>query len=336
MENMEFDSLVFIFEGVKFDELISLREKIFLKHFQCLDHHDQISKQNLTSKIDSNETVKAPKDVVNSNQPEQKEDIFDDISNLNEEDESLIYPTESISMDENFILKCPFQCDEVPETDWSVDTLFAHIFCSHTNDVKNNYYVSIDTFIEKLSSKLSLKRCIFKCDNSKNRYSRNVTQFDYPTLRSLKTHYYRCHVDEPVICDNCGESLKNQMAYYTHARYCTVREECSICNDGKKRILREHMRYVHREKDFPCEEDGCSLMFKRKFQLRKHVRTFHKKEKPFICDKCGTKMANFHNLMDHRIKMHGDKKKNFNDYKKMIRSGQHPFLPADSVIPIYM
>ena len=61
-------------------------------------------------------------------------------------------------------------------------------------------------------------------------------------------------------------------------------------------------------------------------------------ERPWqaFCDKCGTKMANFHNLMDHRIKMHGDKKTNFNDYKKMIRSGQHPFLPADSVIPIYM
>ena len=333
MENLEFDSLVFIFEGVEFDELVSLREKIFLKHFQCLDHHDQISKQNLTSKIDSNETVKAPKDVVNSNQPEQKEDIFDDISNLNEEDESLIHPTESISMDENFILKCPFQCDEVPETDWSVDTLFAHIFCSHTNDVKNNYYVSIDTFIERLTSKLSSNKCNFKCDKSKNK----MIQYDYSDLRALKAHYYRCHVDEPVICDNCGESLKNQSTYYMHSRHCNIRKECNICGDGKTfKSLKGHMRNFHGEKIIQCQEDGCSFTARAFEQLRKHVRTIHKKEKPFVCDKCGIRMAQFHNLQDHRAKVHREKKPSFTEYKTMIRSGQHPYLPADSEIPSYM
>ena len=67
------------------------------------------------------------------------------------------------SSSDSLTLECPFNCDEVPDSDWTVDTLFAHIFSKHWSDVKNNFFVSIDTFIERLGSQLSSQKCAFKC-----------------------------------------------------------------------------------------------------------------------------------------------------------------------------
>mgnify|MGYP007048740954 CR=1 FL=1 len=46
-------------------------------------------------------------------------------------------------------------------------------------------------------------------------------------------------------------------------------------------------------------------------------------------------MSKFANLSDHRLKMHGKKFSSFKEYKQMIKSGKHPFLSPDSVIPLY-
>ena len=49
-DNME-ESLVFIFEGATFDELILYRDQIHQKHLQCVDHsHSQISEGGQTIK----------------------------------------------------------------------------------------------------------------------------------------------------------------------------------------------------------------------------------------------------------------------------------------------
>ena len=77
MENMDSESVVFIFDGASLDELMSLKEKVLLKHFQCHDHHDQILKHNLASQSVSNDLTKAPKDVFQTNQSKQKENILE-------------------------------------------------------------------------------------------------------------------------------------------------------------------------------------------------------------------------------------------------------------------
>ena len=46
-------------------------------------------------------------------------------------------------------------------------------------------------------------------------------------------------------------------------------------------------------------------------------------------------MSKFANLSDHRLKIHGKKFSSFKEYKQMIKSGKHPFLSPDSVIPLY-
>ena len=96
------------------------------------------------------------------------------------------------------------------------------------------------------------------------------------------------------------------------------------------------MRNAHEEKKIKCPVDGCSIKFSQTYDLKVHIRVVHKKEKPLVCDKCGTKMAQFQNLKDHRIKVHREGKITYKEYKEMIRSGQHQFLPKESEFPVYM
>ena len=207
------------------------------------------------------------------------------------------------------------------------DMLFGHIYSKHGTDVKNNFFVSIDTFIGKLSSRLSSKTCALNCKTG------NV----YSDLVALKTHYYRCHAEEPVICTNCGDTFTNPMTYKSHTRACHAqKKECSLCGGKVFKFIKIHMKRVHGEKKIKCQFDGCSIKFTDNNELKRHTRVVHKKEKPFVCDKCGTKMAQFINLRDHRIKVHRQHKLTYKEYKEMIRSGQHQFLPKEGELPAYM
>ena len=173
--------------------------------------------------------------------------------------------------------------------------------------------------MDRLTSKLSSKKCALKCKRSGNVYS---------DLVALKTHYYRCHAEEPVICTNCGDTFTNPMTYKDHTRSCHVQtKECSLCDGKAFKFIKNHMKRFHGEKKIKCQLDGCSLKFTDNTELKKHTRIVHKKEKPFVCDKCGTKMAQFLNLRDHRMKMHRQDRLTYKEYKEMIRSGQHTFLP---------
>lgn len=314
-ENME-NSLVFIFVEATFDELNLLKKQIYQKHFQCVDHSES-QKDDQENK--SNEDNEDTSDIIKAIEPDEEATQQNTNTNITEDETSL----------DSLLVECPFNCDELPESEWTADSLFAHIFSKHRSDVKNNFFVSIDTFIERLGSELSSQKCAFKCEKSRN----------YADLRALRDHYHRCHTDEPVICSNCGDSFKNSKTYYGHTRACHVEKKtCDICNNGKiyKKIYHHMYQHHNREKNVNCEVEGCSIRFKGQHELEIHTRIVHKKEKPFVCEKCGIKMSKFQNLKIHRMKVHSEKFINFNDYKEMIKSGQHNFVPKGSIIPKIM
>ena len=317
-ENME-ESLIFIFEGATYDELILSRDQIHQKHLQCTDHsQSQISEE--TQKISETKADTEPSSDSTFEDPELSKPSSDSTS---EEPEL----SEHRSFDDGLVLECPFKCEYIPDSQWTSDMLFAHIYSKHVNEVKNNFYVSIKTFIERLTSKVSSKNCAcaFHCKSG----------VVYTDLVQLKIHYYRCHAEEPVICSNCGEKFTNKMTYQGHTRSCHRQaKECSLCG-VKAKCIRTHMRNAHEEKRIKCPVDGCSIKFSQSRDLKIHVRVVHEKEKPFVCDTCGTKMAQFQNLKDHRKKVHRQDKITYKDYKEMIRSGQHQFLPKESEIPAY-
>ena len=330
------EGIVFIFDQATLDDLTLLREQIYQKHLQCSDHSQLLEDHQ---KNEMNEDIKGliKRESDKDGKDENKEDTndtnkateSDEDGKLQEQDKDVLATFKDNSSSDPLTLECPFKCDEVPDSDWTVETLFAHIFSKHWSDVRNNFYVSIDTFIERLGSELSSQKCAFKCEISRN----------YADLRALRDHYHRCHTDEPVICSNCGDSFKNSKTYYGHTRHChAVQKTCDLCNNGKtyKRIYHHMYQHHNREKNINCEVEGCSISVKRLHELEIHTRIVHKKEKPFVCEKCGTKMSKFQNLKIHRKKVHSEKFFNFNDYKEMIKSGQHNFVPKGSKIPKIM
>ena len=337
-------SPVFIFEGVSFEELIFLEKQIHQKHLLCSDptlldddeNNDNDDQKTQHSRTDDPQTIESDLVETYKNQTQEQTHLMKGIESdkeLHIEADPDTY--EKKSSDDILTMECPFKCPEVPDIKWTVETLFAHIFSKHIRDVKNNFFVSIDTFIDRLSSKLSSYNCAFECERSRHVYDDIV---------ALKNHYQRCHVQDPVICAHCGDSLMNEKIYIEHInRTCNAviraRQKCNLC-DGKtiKNItqLKIHMRNVHGERKFMCDVDGCSLKFVSQVFLTKHKRAVHKKEKPFVCDKCGSKIAKFGNLRDHRIKVHREGKITFKDYKEMIKAGQHQFFSKESEIPSYM
>ena len=314
-ENME-DSLVFIFAEASIDELVLLKEQIYQKHLQCSLPSKLLKSQNNKN----NEDQRDPKSAESCDEGKMQEQ--------DKEGKDVLDSSKSISSADTLTMECPFKCDEIPDKEWNEDTLFAHIFSKHWNDVRNNFFVSIDNFIDRLSSKLSSTKCALNCEKSRRVYQ---------DLVALKTHYRRCHAEEdPVICPNCGACYRNSMSYYDHTRSCHG-AECDLCNNGKKyKDIRAHMNQKHKEKTIGCDIQGCKLKFVSIGEQKVHVRVVHKKEKPFVCDKCGIRMAQIFNLKEHRIKVHREGNLTWKDYKEMIRSGQHDFVPKGSEIPTYM
>ena len=331
------EDIAFIFEGATLDDLTLLKEQIYQKHLHCGAHSQLSEDHQINEKIRDLNRRESDED---GKLEDKKNDVLDQIDSINDTEsdedgklqdkdkEDKVCPTEDKSSADSLTLKCPFKCDEVPDNNWTVDTLFAHIFSRHRSEVKNNFFVSINTYIDKLSSELSSKNCAFKCEKSRNSYA---------DVRALRVHYFRCHADDPVICSKCGESFLNSLTYSNHKRLCHLdKKTCDLCDNGKiyKNIL-VHVRNVHGEKKFECKVEGCKVKFITPGDLRRHVKVVHKKEKPFVCEKCGIRMAQFFNLREHRTKVHGEGILTFKEYKEMIRSGNHNFVPKESDIPKY-
>ena len=112
---------------------------------------------------------------------------------------------------------------------------------------------------------------------------------------------------------------------------------CELCGkvSKNKRAHTKHVKAVHPKKTFQCSDTNCQKTFKGSQTLKKHLKLVHQKLKQFVCDKCGTKMSMFGNLMDHRLKLHGDKKQSIAEYRSLIASGKHPYLEADSPMPTF-
>ena len=57
---------------------------------------------------------------------------------------------------------------------------------------------------------------------------------------------------------------------------------------------------------FTCDIPGCSKRFGRVAHLKRHLRTLHITEKPYVCV-CGKKFSRMDNFHDHHRRVHGGK-----------------------------
>lgn len=75
---------------------------------------------------------------------------------------------------------------------------------------------------------------------------------------------------------------------------------CSICNKTF-RILKDHIRNVHCEKQFFCGFEGCDKGFSKKHGLERHLMTHSDDFKPFQCPKCLRKFVERLQLERHFV-----------------------------------
>ena len=107
-ENIE-ENIVFIFEEASINELIVLRDKILQKHLQCVDH-TKISVSNQKMEIEEFQTHSDPSQDLSNDDPENR--------NPNKDHELK-------NVDDDLILECPFNCEDVLDSKWTPDLLFA-------------------------------------------------------------------------------------------------------------------------------------------------------------------------------------------------------------------
>ena len=168
--------------------------------------------------------------------------------------------------------------------------------------------------MKKICDKVS--ECIYGCDIS--------TIKDWWALRS---HYHLLHTGNPVICDHCGKEFRNQTSLKAHKDYAfRTRQTCEYCGKNvPEKQIKEHIYRVHRKESFQFKCEECDLKVYSKPVLETHVNVVHRKLKPYVCDICGTKMAIFYNLNDHRLKVHGERFSTYKAYKNLVASGGHKF-----------
>ena len=78
---------------------------------------------------------------------------------------------------------------------------------------------------------------------------------------------------------------------------------CKICGPSKlfkKTSLSNHIKNFHKDKDIDCEVPECKAKFKKKADMKKHVRHVHNNEKS-LCVQCGDsfKDLNYHMKVFH-------------------------------------
>ena len=83
---------------------------------------------------------------------------------------------------------------------------------------------------------------------------------------------------------------------------------CPICGPSrvlKKSSLVNHLRLFHKEKDIDCDIEGCDIKFKKKGDMKKHIRNVHNNEKS-LCVLCGEsfKDLNYHIKVAHENVQH--------------------------------
>jgi len=106
---------------------------------------------------------------------------------------------------------------------------------------------------------------------------------------NLKAHVEVIHLKKKDCpCDVCGKLFHSNSTMRAH-RSCHFFEkmECNECGTSfkTKKSLKSHMRSKHSEDSFICYI--CQKEMANDFTLKSHIKRVHKKEKKFMCNKCG-------------------------------------------------
>lgn len=128
--------------------------------------------------------------------------------------------------------------------------------------------------------------------------------------RNLSAHMVSHTVDRTFICSSCGKTFKTKQHLVQHEEthnplYFCPYEDCKM-GFRRKVEIRGHLRKVHLDgKPYACSIEGCGSSFKTKRQLTKHENTVHSEFPKYHCGEegCSGQFHTFDELRTH-LKCH--------------------------------
>lgn len=92
-----------------------------------------------------------------------------------------------------------------------------------------------------------------------------------------------------------------------HTKNRNTLRQCSICKKYLVDSIHRHMKTVHSKiKKYPCTEQECAKVFKRKDQLTAHINNVHKRIVLYTCRIC-SKSFRRKDSYDYHLQTYGDK-----------------------------
>ncbi|XP_054287764.1 gastrula zinc finger protein XlCGF26.1-like [Macrosteles quadrilineatus] len=136
----------------------------------------------------------------------------------------------------------------------------------------------------------------------------------YRSLARISYHVAHCS-QGPYHCELCPYMAHTKQLLNRHKKKQHKGVEsffCTECGLGFKlrTSLQKHLvnRHESVQDHFPCDADGCGLVFSKKVQLTNHRIEVHGAQRKFLCQVCGNKFMTQDSLSSH-LECHSNKRR---------------------------
>lgn len=158
---------------------------------------------------------------------------------------------------------------------------------------------------------ISFKNLYHHMSSHYRNYCCNKCGVGYITIAALRKHG-KTHAQGIFPCEVCNKSFTTQTKKRNHMKGVHtnsgwLRNKCPQCPEVFASYYErsEHLVKLHNAVPVvhPC--NACNKVYKKKYELNRHIRHHHLQQKSFLCDLCNARFYSKRGLSDHFIRHTG-------------------------------